>query len=107
MSILLPSLNDLDRINHFCLLWGFPMMSAGVIAGVIFASISWKTLWLTDPKILWTFAAWILYGFLLHQRLAIGWRGYRMAVFSGLAFLLLLASYFGIKLCFSTLHNFI
>ncbi|HON59268.1 MAG TPA: cytochrome c biogenesis protein CcsA [Smithella sp.] len=106
-SRLLPSLSDLDRINHLGLLWGFPMVSAGIIAGVIFAEMCWKTGWMTDPKIIWTFAAWIIYGFLLHQRLAIGWKGYRMAVISGAAFILLLASYCGVKLCFSTLHNFI
>jgi ABC-type transport system involved in cytochrome c biogenesis permease subunit len=62
---------------------------------------------MTDPKIIWTFAGWIIYGFLLHQRLAIGWKGYRMAVFSGAAFILLLLSYCSVRLCFSTLHNFI
>jgi ABC-type transport system involved in cytochrome c biogenesis permease subunit len=107
MSRLLPSLNDLDRINHICLLWGFPVLSVGIIAGAIFAELSWKTGWLNDPKIIWTFAGWIIYGFLLHQRLAIGWRGYRMALISGAAFILLLLSYGSVRICFSTLHNFI
>ena len=107
MSRLLPSLNDLDRINHICLLWGFPILSVGIIAGLVFAEISWKTGWLTDPKIIWTFAGWIIYGFLLHQRLAIGWKGYRMALISGAAFILLLLSYGSVKIFFSTLHNFI
>lgn len=106
MSRLLPSLNDLDRINHMCLLWGFPVLSVGIIAGVIFAEMSWKTGWLTDPKIIWTFAAWMIYGFLLHQRLAIGWKGYRMALISGITFVLLLLSYGGVKICFPTLHSF-
>jgi ABC-type transport system involved in cytochrome c biogenesis permease subunit len=107
MSRLLPSLNDLDRINHICLLWGFPVLSAGVIAGTIFAEFSWKAGWLADPKVIWTFAGWIIYGFLLHQRLAIGWKGYRMAVFSCAAFILLLLSYCSVRFCFSTLHNFV
>ena len=106
-SRLLPSLNDLDRINHICLLWGFPVLSVGIIAGAVFAQLSWQSGWLTDPKVIWTFAGWIIYGFLLHQRLAIGWKGYRMAVFSGAAFILLLLSYCSVRLCFSTLHNFI
>ncbi|MCX5849256.1 MAG: cytochrome c biogenesis protein CcsA, partial [Deltaproteobacteria bacterium] len=92
MSRLLPSLNDLDRINHICLLWGFPVLSMGIIAGAVFAELSWQSGWMTDPKIIWTFAGWIIYGFLLHQRLAISWKGYRMAVFSGAAFILLLLS---------------
>jgi ABC-type uncharacterized transport system permease subunit len=107
MSRLLPSLNDLDRINHICLLWGFPVLSAGVIAGTVFAEFSWKAGWLADPKVIWTFAGWIIYGFLLHQRLAIDWKGYRMAVFSCAAFILLLLSYGSVRFCFSTLHNFI
>jgi len=106
-SRLLPSLSDLDRINHICLLWGFPVLSLGIIAGSVFAQLSWQSGWLTDPKVIWTFAGWIIYGFLLHQRLAIGWKGYRMAVFSGTAFILLLLSYCSVRLCFSTLHNFI
>jgi ABC-type uncharacterized transport system permease subunit len=107
MIRLLPSLNDLDRINHICLLWGFPVLSVGIIAGTVFAGFSWEAGWLTDPKIIWTFAGWIIYGFLLHQRLAIGWKGYRMAVISGAAFFILLLSYGSVRICFSTLHNFI
>jgi ABC-type uncharacterized transport system permease subunit len=107
MSRLLPSLNDLDRINHICLLWGFPVLTLGIFAGAVFAGFNWKIGWLTDPKIIWTFAGWIIYGFLLHQRLAISWRGYRMAVFSFAAFILLLLSYESVRLCFSTLHNFV
>ena len=107
MIRLLPSLNDLDKINHICLLWGFPVLSMGIIAGTVFAGSNWEAGWLTDPKIIWTFAGWIIYGFLLHQRLAIGWKGYRIAVFSGAAFILLLLSYGSVRICFSTLHNFI
>ena len=107
MSRLLPSLSDLDRINHICLLWGFPVLSVGVLVGMVFAEFSWQAGWLTDPKIIWTFAGWIIYGSLLHQRLAIGWRGYRMALVSCAAFVLLLLSYGSVRFCFSTLHNFI
>ena len=45
MSRLLPSLSDLDRINHICLLWGFPVLTMGIFAGAIFAGFSWKTGW--------------------------------------------------------------
>lgn len=107
MSRLLPSLNDLDRINHICLLWGFPFLTVGIFAGAVFAGFSWKVGWPADPKIIWTFAAWIIYGFLLHQRIAINWKGYRMALVSCAAFILLLLSYLGVRFCFSTLHDFI
>ena len=107
MSRLLPPLNDLDRINHICLLWGFPLLTVGIIAGTVFAGFAWKSGWPADPKIVWTFAVWIIYGFLLHQRLVIGWKGFRMAVVSCAVFILFLLSYIGVRFCFTTLHDFI
>jgi len=107
MSRLLPSLHDLDRINHFCLLWGFPILTIGIIAGAVFAGMAWKTLWPADPKIIWSFAAWVIYGFLLHQRLAIGWKGSRMAVLSCAVFILFLLSFVAVRFYFTTLHDFI
>ncbi len=107
MSRLLPSLSDLDKINHICLLWGFPVLTVGIVAGAVFAGFAWERGWPADPKIIWTFSAWIIYGFLLHQRLAIGWKGFRMAVVSCAVFILFLLSYIGVRFCFTTLHDFI
>jgi len=107
MSRLLPSLHDLDRINHLCLLWGFPVLTAGIFAGAVFAVSAWQAGWWSDPKIIWTFAAWVAYGYLLHQRMAIGWKGTRIAVMSCAVFVLFLLSYFGVRFCFSTVHDFI
>jgi ABC-type transport system involved in cytochrome c biogenesis permease subunit len=107
MSRLLPSLNDLDRINHLSLLWGFPLLTCGIFAGAVFAGFAWEAGWSADPKIIWTFVIWAVYGFLLHQRLAIGWKGFRMAVLSCGVFILFLLSYWGVRTCFSTMHDFI
>jgi ABC-type transport system involved in cytochrome c biogenesis permease subunit len=104
---LLPALNDLDRINHFCLLWGFPLLTLGLLAGALLAPLAWQKGWPADPKIIWTCAIWITYGILLHQRLAIGWKGFRMATISCLVFVLFALSYLVVRFCFSTLHNFI
>jgi ABC-type transport system involved in cytochrome c biogenesis permease subunit len=60
-----------------------------------------------DPKIIWSFAALVIYGFLLHQRLAIGWKGFRMAVLSCAVFILFLVSFLAVRFYFTTLHDFI
>lgn len=103
---LLPSLGELDRIGHLSLLWGFPLLTLGVIAGSIWARSVWGSHWQWDPKQIWALTAWVLYAFLLHQRLAIGWKGHRAALFSVLAFLILLAGFFLEKAFFNTLHSF-
>lgn len=104
---LLPSLHDLDRINHLCLFWGFPLLTLGIIAGSFWARIVWGSHWQWDPKQIWTLFAWIFYAFLLHQRLAIGWQGRKAARWSLLALvalvlLLVLESFF-----FISAHNFV
>ncbi len=107
MSHLLPSLGDLDRINAIGLLWGFVLLTLGMIGGAVFAAFVWKDTWISDPKVVWALVVWIVYGILLHQRLAIGWRGVRMAVLSCVVFLLFILSALIVRFCLSSVHNFI
>jgi len=107
ISRLLPSLGDLDRINHVCLFWGFPLLTLGVLAGSFWARIVWGSHWQWDPKQVWTLLAWGLYAFLLHQRLAIGWRGRRAARWSLAAFSLLLLLMIVGKFFFPSIHQFV
>lgn len=102
----LPSLRDLDRVNHACLLWGFPLLTLGILLGSIWARAAWGSLWQWDSKLMWTFFAWTIYALLLHQRLAIGWKGHKAARYSVIAFIVLLAA-FGIEnMFFTTIHRF-
>ena len=105
-SRLLPSLRDLDRINHICLLGGFPLLTLGILVGSIWARTAWGSHWQWDPKQIWTLAAWCLYALLLHQRLAIGWRGHKAAWFSLLAFFFLLLCVV-VNQFSTTLHRFV
>ena len=105
-SRLLPSLKELDNINHICLLWGFPLLTLGVLIGSIWARTVWGSHWQWDPKQIWTLAAWLLYALLLHQRLALGWKGRRVALFSLLTFLVLLAGFILEKAFFATAQKF-
>jgi cytochrome c-type biogenesis protein CcsB len=106
ISRLLPSLGDLDRINHVCLLWGFPLLTLGLLAGSFWARVVWGSSWQWDPKLVWTLAVWGTYAVLLHQRLAIGWKGHKSAVFSLLAFLFFLTAFLVGKDFFPTIHRF-
>lgn len=102
----LPPLRDLDRINAACLLWGFPLMTLGLIVGALWAKVTWGNPWPLDAKFVWTLTAWLLYGALLHQRLAIGWQGRRVALYSVGTFLFLSAAFVVEKAFFSTIHRF-
>jgi ABC-type transport system involved in cytochrome c biogenesis permease subunit len=104
---LLPSLSDLDKINRICLLWGFLLLTAGILVGSIWARTMWGNNWQWDPKRIWTMTAWLCYAFLLYQRLATGWTGRRAAIFSVVAFILFLVSFILTNRLFTTLHSFI
>lgn len=106
LSRLLPSLVDLDRINHLCLSVGFPLLTLGVIAGSLWARHVWGSHWQWDPKQVWTLLAWLIYGFLLNQRLAFGWKGRRIALFS-LSALILLVLLLLVRLLLPTMHRFV
>ncbi|MFB3926510.1 MAG: c-type cytochrome biogenesis protein CcsB [Syntrophales bacterium] len=106
-SRILPSLGDLDRINHLCLLLGFPLLTLGVIAGSIWAGTVWGSHWNWDPKQVFTLIAWLSYAVLLHQRLAIGWSGRKAALLSIAAFLVILFTLIGVNVMFTTSHSFV
>ena len=105
-SRLLPSLGDLDRINHICLLWGVPLLTLGGLAGSFWARIVWGSHWQWDPTQVWTLLAWCCYALLLHQRLAIGWRGRTAARWSLAVFILLALLMAGMPF-FGTAHRFV
>jgi cytochrome c-type biogenesis protein CcsB len=106
-SKVLPSLTDLDRINHMCLMLGFALLTLGILVGSIWARSVWGSLWQWDPKQTWTLAAWFTYAVLLHQRLAMGWKGHKAALFTLLAFAVLLISLVLVSFLFVTAHRFI
>lgn len=102
----LPSLGDLDRINHLSVVWGFVLLTLGIIAGSVWARTAWGSHLPWDPKQIATLAAWFLCGVLMHQRLLIGWKGRRAAFLSIGAFAILLFAFVGVNLFFTTIHTF-
>ncbi len=102
----LPSLDSLDKVNYTCLSVGFPLMTLGIISGAFWAHTAWGSYWSWDPKETWALITWFLYAGLLHGRLTAGWRGRTAALFSILAFLVLLFTYLGVNLLLGGYHNF-
>jgi len=102
----LPSLETLDSINSYSLMWGFPFLTFGMITGAIYAQYALGSYWQWDPKEVWSLITWIAYAVLLHQRLTVGWRGRRAAVMSIVCFLILIFTFLGGSLWLSDYHSF-
>ena len=102
----LPSLETLDLLNHHSIIYGFPFLTLGMIAGAMYAQNALGNYWRWDPKEVWTLITWLAYAILLHERLAVGWRGRRAALMSILCFLILIFTFVGGGLWLSGYHSF-
>ncbi len=101
----LPSLERLDRLNHICLMIGFPLMTVGLLAGFLYASTVWRSPWNWDPKEILALFTWTIYAVLLHERLAVGWRGRRAAWLAIFGFSATLVTFLGVNLFMKGHHT--
>jgi cytochrome c-type biogenesis protein CcsB len=102
----LPSLETLDSINYYALVYGFPFLTIGMITGAIYAQYALGTYWQWDPKEVWSLVTWLFYAALLHERLAVGWRGRRAAIMAIVAFSILIFTFVGASLWLGGYHSF-
>jgi ABC-type transport system involved in cytochrome c biogenesis permease subunit len=100
----LPPLDTLERIAHATLLFGFPCMTFGLLVGSLLAQESVGPAYFFDPKVLLSFAMWILYVVLLYIRRSAGLRGRRAAYLSSGVFLVMLLVWAANQ--FSQVHRF-
>jgi len=102
----LPSLNILDSINYYAISYGFLLLSIGMITGSIVAQGAHGTYWRWDPKEVWSLLTWLSYAVLLHQRMAVGWRGRRSALMAIGCFFVLIFTFLGVNLLMEGYHSF-
>lgn len=102
----IPSLESLDEFIFLCIRLGFPLMTAGIITGSIWASLAWNSYWSWDPKETWSLITWIIYAALLHQRINMGWRGKKSAWMAVFGFISVLFTFFGVNLLLPSLHSY-
>ncbi len=82
----LPSLDVIDDMGYRSLLFGFPFMTLGLIAGAAIAQNNFGAAYFRDPKVLLSLLMWMVYLVLLFTRWNSGWRGRRAAVMASIAF---------------------
>ncbi|MBI5528452.1 MAG: c-type cytochrome biogenesis protein CcsB [Deltaproteobacteria bacterium] len=89
----LPPLEVLDEIIYRSVAIGFPFMTLGMVTGSLWAKHAWGMYWSWDPRLTLALATWALVAGVLHARLAVGWRGRRMALLTIAAFALTVVSF--------------
>jgi len=94
----LPSLEALDRVNVAALALGFPLLTLGVIAGMVWSQALNGHVWDGGPHATWTGIAWVIYLALVLARFAMGWRGREAAACAAAGFAFLLFAVVGVEM---------
>ena len=81
----LPPLGTLDEIVSRSIAFGFAFVTAGMLAGTVWAFIEFGTKWVTNPSIGLGFVTWGIYLALVFFRATAGWRGRKAAVLALIA----------------------
>ena len=102
----IPPRETLEEINYQSIMVGFPMLTAGILTGAVWAHYAWGTYWSWDPKETWSLITWIVYALVLHARFARGWKGKRIAVLSIIGFGSVIFTYFGVNFVLAGLHSY-
>jgi ABC-type uncharacterized transport system permease subunit len=89
-GVRLLSLERIETMNRRAVLWAFPLLTAGMLVGLVLlvqqgASAEWNS-----PKILSTFVGWLVFAILLYLRYGVHVRGKQAALWTMVAFALLL-----------------
>jgi ABC-type transport system involved in cytochrome c biogenesis permease subunit len=86
----LPTLEALDRVNVAALALGFPLLTLGVLTGVIWLSTESGKLWTASPHETWSALAWAVYAVLVTARFGSRQGAHQAAISAvgGFAFLL-------------------
>lgn len=93
----LPSLEALDRVNVAALALGFPLLTSGVIAGMVWSQALTGRIWDGGPHATWTLVAWVIYLALVLARFGMGWRGREAAACAAAGFAFLLFAVVGVE----------
>ena len=102
----LPDAQVLDQVAYRTTVFAFPIYTAGVIFGAIWAESAWGRFWGWDPKETVAFVAWIVYAAYLHSRATAGWRGGRAAVINIVGLAVMVFNLFFINLVVAGLHSY-
>ena len=86
----LPSLEALDRVNAVALVAGFPLLTLGVVTGMLWVEGTSGRFWTGAAHETWSMVAWAVYGVLVAARFRAhqGARQAAIAAVAGFAFLL-------------------
>jgi cytochrome c-type biogenesis protein CcsB len=85
------------RSVHQLVLFGFPMLTFGIMSGAAWANEAWGVYWQWDPKETWSLITWFVFALYLHTRVRPTWRGAPSTIIMIVAFLCMVTTFIGVS----------
>lgn len=101
----LPDARTLDELSYRFVVGGFTLYGVMIVSGAFWADQVKGIFWNWDPVEVWSLISWLIYGIYLHLRVTMGWRGQRLAIYSLVAVVAMIVSYWGIPFSIETFHS--
>jgi cytochrome c-type biogenesis protein CcsB len=102
----LPGSRELDATAYRLIAVSFPLWTFTLVAGAIWAEVSWGRYWNWDPKEVWTFVIWVVYAAYLHARATGGWSGRRAASLAIAGYACVLVNFGVVNVFFPGNHSY-
>jgi len=90
-------LEEFHRKAHQLVLFGFPLLTFGIISGAMWADEAWGRYWAWDPKETWSLITWLVYSIYLHSRTIPGWEGIRACSLNVFGFICMIMTFLGVN----------
>jgi cytochrome c-type biogenesis protein CcsB len=89
---------DFDLYTYKVIVFGFTMLTIGLLIGALWAKEAWGDYWVWDPKETWSLISWMVYIVYFHFRFVKGWRGKKAAWLSIIGFAAIMITYLGMSM---------
>jgi cytochrome c-type biogenesis protein CcsB len=85
------------RMAYNLILFGFPLLTFGIVSGAAWAQEAWGGYWFWDPKETWSLITWSVYVLYLHARFTPRWSGKGASVLNILGFVCMIFTFLGVN----------
>ena len=100
-------LERLQTISRIMLYPAVALLAAGIFIGAVWANISWGNYWSWDPKEVWALITLLIYAMPLFHNVLLSFRKPTFFhIYSILAFLSVIITYFGVNLILGGIHAY-
>ncbi|MEX0829516.1 MAG: cytochrome c biogenesis protein CcsA [Nitrospirales bacterium] len=96
LNFKLPPLDSLDTLNQRSILFGFPLLTLGILTGAVSAQLTIGSYLSWNPEQVWALITWVFYFAVLMGRVTVGWRAKRAAYLTIVGFAGVILTFIGI-----------